>query len=259
MSYSPRMKKNIYNKFPKRAITNLPRAVFTGRIIVILTANEAMQAVEYLLDQEILGVDTETRPSFRKGVHYQVSLLQVSTHDTCFLFRLNNEMMPALKPLLENTIVPMIGLSWHDDIHSLKERLDFTPGLFVDLQNIVGKLGIVDMSLQKLFANIFHQKISKRERLSNWEADTLSDKQQIYAATDAWACIVLYEEIIRLQSTDDYNLIVVPEENKNTSTTAADIQQKLPVARRKYTRRKPLSLTDKKKSDSKKQNTTKKP
>ena len=234
MSYSPRMKKNIYNKFPKRAITNLPRAVFTGRIIVILTANEAMQAVEYLLDQEILGVDTETRPSFRKGVHYQVSLLQVSTHDTCFLFRLNNEMMPALKPLLENTIVPMIGLSWHDDIHSLKERLDFTPGLFVDLQNIVGKLGIEDMSLQKLFANIFHQKISKRERLSNWEADTL-------------------------QSTDDYNLIVVPEENKNTSTTAADIQQKLPVARRKYTRRKPLSLTDKKKSDSKKQNTTKKP
>ena len=254
------MKKDIYyNKFPKRAITNRPRAVFTGRIIVVLTANEAMRAVEYLLDQDILGVDTETRPSFRKGVHYQVSLLQVSTHDTCFLFRLNNEMMPALKPLLENTVVPMIGLSWHDDIHSLKERLDFTPGLFVDLQNIVGRLGIEDMSLQKLFANIFHQKISKRERLSNWEADALSEKQQIYAATDAWACIVLYEEIIRLQSTQDYNLIVVPEDPKPSASTSTDSAQKNQQPRRKYVRRRPLSLTEKKKSDSKKVNTTKKP
>ena len=253
------MKLEIASSINKEYLNQLPIVAFTGRRIIVDNDMKAKNAVMRLSQCDAIGFDTETRPSFRKGVHYQVSLLQVSTHDACFLFRLNNEMMPALKPLLENTIVPMIGLSWHDDIHSLKERLDFTPGLFVDLQNIVGKLGIEDMSLQKLFANIFHQKISKRERLSNWEADTLSDKQQVYAATDAWACIVLYEEIIRLQSTDDYNLIVVPEENKNTSTTAADIQQKLPVARRKYTRRKPLSLTDKKKSDSKKQNTTKKP
>ena len=208
------MKKTIYNKFPKRAITNLPRAVFTGRIIVVSSAAEAKKAVGYLLSQDILGVDTETKPSFRKGVHYQVSLLQVSTHDTCFLFRLNHDMMPQLKPLLENTAVPMIGLSWHDDIHSLRERLDFEPGLFVDLQNMVGKLGIEDMSLQKLFANIFRQKISKRERWGNWAAEVLTEKQQVYAATDAWACIVLYEEIIRLESARDYDLVVVPEESK---------------------------------------------
>lgn len=205
------MKKRIYNKYDKRLINKLPRAVFKGNIVVIDSALDAVKAVNYLLRQDILGVDTETRPSFKKGVHYKVALLQVSTHDTCFLFRLNQEMMPALKPLLENETVPMIGLSWHDDIHSLKERLDFQPGLFIDLQDMVGRLGIQDLSLQKLYANIFGKRISKRERLSNWEATKLSDKQMVYAATDAWACIVLYEEIIRLESTGNYKLVIVPE------------------------------------------------
>lgn len=216
------MKKRIYNKYDKRLINKLPRAVFKGNIVVIDSALDAVKAVNYLLRQDILGVDTETRPSFKKGVHYKVALLQVSTHDTCFLFRLNQEMMPALKPLLENETVPMIGLSWHDDIHSLKERLDFQPGLFIDLQDMVGRLGIQDLSLQKLYANIFGKRISKRERLSNWEATKLSDKQMVYAATDAWACIVLYEEIIRLESTGNYKLVIVPEPVKPEVKAGSD-------------------------------------
>lgn len=216
------MKKRIYNKYDKRLINKLPRAVFKGNIVVIDSALDAVKAVNYLLRQDILGVDTETRPSFKKGVHYKVALLQVSTHDTCFLFRMNQEMMPALKPLLENETVPMIGLSWHDDIHSLKERLDFQPGLFIDLQDMVGRLGIQDLSLQKLYANIFGKRISKRERLSNWEATKLSDKQMVYAATDAWACIVLYEEIIRLESTGNYKLVIVPEPVKPEVKAGSD-------------------------------------
>ena len=105
----------------------------------------------------------------------------------------------------------MIGLSWHDDLLSLHKRREFTPGYFIDLQDIVGELGIKDLSLQKIYANIFHQKISKRQRLTNWDADILNDKQKEYAATDAWTCINLYEEIKRLLSTGDYDLIVSEE------------------------------------------------
>lgn len=203
------MEKIIYSKFDKSDIVALPRAVFDGRIFVINTEAEAEKAVAYLLGQDILGVDTETRPSFKKGQRHNVALLQVSTHDTCFLFRLNLiGMPPAIIRLLEDINVPKIGLSLHDDILSLHKRADFTPGNFIDLQQHVGELGVKDLSLQKLYANFFHKKISKTVRLSNWEADVLSDSQKTYAATDAWACIKIYEELMRLERTGDYKLVV---------------------------------------------------
>ncbi len=206
------MKKTIYTKFDKTAISALPVAEFPGRIVTILTAGEAERAVDYLLTQPILGIDTETRPAFRKGTTYKVALLQVSAHDICFLFRLNRiGVTPAIIRLLENTTVPMVGLSLSNDLLSLHHRADFKPGMFVDLQNEVSRLGIKDQSLQKLYANLFHQKISKRQRLSNWEADALTDRQCMYAATDAWTCIRLYEEICRLAETGDYTLITVEE------------------------------------------------
>ena len=206
------MKKTIYTKFDKTLITALPVVEFPGRIITILTAGEAERAVDYLLTQPILGIDTETRPAFRKGKTYKVALLQVSTHDTCFLFRLNRiGVTPAIIRLLENTTVPMVGLSLSNDLLSLHHRADFKPGMSVDLQNEVGRLGIQDQSLQKLYANLFHEKISKRQRLTNWEADALTNRQGLYAATDAWTCIRLYEEICRLAETGDYELVTVEE------------------------------------------------
>lgn len=212
------MKKTIFKQFDKKKISDLPVVVFPGRIITIMTAGEAEKAVDYLLSSDILGVDTETKPSFHKGEQHKVALLQVSNRDTCFLFRLNLiGMTPAVKRLLEDTTVKKIGLSWHDDIRGLEEREKFTPGWFIDLQNLVGKLGIEDLSLQKLYANIFGMKISKRQRLSNWEAPVLSDKQKQYAAIDAWTCILLYEEISRLVQTGDYKLIDNTETDNNIS------------------------------------------
>ena len=206
----------LYSKFDKEAIHELPQALFTGRIIVITSEKKAEKAVDFLLKQSILGVDTETRPVFRKGQSYKVSLLQVATHDTCFLFRLNIlGITPSIKRLLENTETKMIGLSWHDDLLALHKRSDFKKGNFIDLQDIIGDLGIKDLSLQKLYANIFRQKISKRQRLTNWNNETLSEKQKQYAATDAWACIQLYEEIMRLKVSGDYQLVQVEEESKN--------------------------------------------
>lgn len=213
------MKKTIYNKFDKATINALPLVEYPHKINVILNEYEAERAVEYLLTCDILGVDTETKPAFRRGQNHKVALLQVATRDQCFLFRLNHLGMPqSLIKLLSNRMVPMVGLSWHDDIISLHRRAEFTPGWFIDIQDIIGNLGIEDKSLQKLYANLFGEKISKRQRLTNWEADVLTDKQKEYAAIDAWTCINLYDEIMRLMATKDYDLIKVAEENPNTST-----------------------------------------
>jgi ribonuclease D len=207
------MPKTIYNKYDKKLIPSLPTAQFDGRIIVILTKGETEKAVNYLLSQPILGFDTETRPSFKRGHQYKVSLLQVSTPDTCFLFRLNHTgLTPSLIKLLEDRTIPKIGLSWHDDINALSKIGKFKTGSFTDIQDMVRELGIEDLSLQKLYANLFGQKISKRQQLSNWEADILSDKQKMYAATDAWACIMIYNEIIRLKESKDYELIIKENE-----------------------------------------------
>lgn len=205
--------KIIQNKFDKHLIPDLPRVLFEGRIVTIQGEEEANRAVDYLFSQEIIGLDTETRPSFRKGASMnKVALLQISTHDVCFLFRLNLiGMPPSLIRLLEDTTITKVGLSWHDDLRQLRRSKDFKPGTFVELQEFVRDFGIDDLSLQKLYANIFHQKISKNQRLTNWEADVLTDAQKQYAATDAWACIMLYEELCRMRETNDYELEIIPE------------------------------------------------
>ncbi len=198
----------IYEKFDKARIATLPKVVFEGRIIVIQSEAEAAKAVDYLLAQPMLGLDTETRPTFRKGPMNKVALLQVSTIDTCFLFRLNMMGLSAsIKRLLQDTSVPKIGLSLKDDLQQLSHRGDFTPGMFVEIQNEVKKIGIADMSLQKIYANLFGRKISKNQQLTNWEADTLTKAQKLYAATDAWACLNIFDLIETLKTTNNYELI----------------------------------------------------
>ncbi len=171
----------------------MPTALFDGRIITINTPEETDKAVKALQKEKILGLDTETRPSFRKGVHHQVSLIQLSTADTCFLIRLNRVDMPgSLISLLENEQITKVGLSLHDDIQALSKRRRFKAAGFLEIQEFVKKFGIEEMSLQKIFAIVFGQRISKSQQLSNWENDVLTDKQKLYAATDAWACLKLY-------------------------------------------------------------------
>ena len=184
--------------------------------MIVDTESGAEQAVDYLLSHDILGVDTETKPSFKKGTTPNlVSLLQVATHDCCILFRLNKiGMTPAIIRFLEDTTVKKVGLSWHDDIHSLMKRATFTPGYFVDVQSLVSKIGVKDLSLRKLYANLFHKRINKRQQLSNWDRNVLDEKQKLYAATDAWTCIIIYEEIERLLANGDYELVVTNREKE---------------------------------------------
>lgn len=218
------MSRIIYDKYNKVLIPTLPRADFAGKIVVVITEKEAEEAVDYLLQQPILGFDTETRPMFKKGESRPVALLQVSSSDVCFLFRLNIIGMPdCIIRLLENTRVPIIGLALHDDLLSLKKRRRFSPGNFIDLQDMVGKLGIKDMGLQKLYANIFGERIVKREQLSNWENQILTDKQKQYAATDAWACLMLCNELSRLIESRDYELVVTEEDTEKETENHDDI------------------------------------
>lgn len=205
--------KTLYNRFDKKEISLLPRAIFGGCIFTIQTESEANKAVDYLLSFKLLGVDTETRPSFKKGKVNSVALLQVSTEDTCFLFRLNRIGLPSsLVRLLEDKEVLKVGLSLKDDLSMLRKRGDFKPSNFLELQDFVKNIGIEDMSLQKIYANLFHEKISKGQRLTNWETDILTDGQKLYAATDAWACVRIYNELNTLVENGEYELLVKTEE-----------------------------------------------
>lgn len=190
----------------------MPRETFKGRILVIQTEDEALKALEYLNSYPLVGIDSETRPSFVKGQSHKVALLQISTEDTCFLFRLN--MIGLIEPIirfLENPGIKKVGLSLHDDFAALHKRAPFTQQSCIDIQSYIEPFGIKDKSLQKIYAILFRRKISKSQRLSNWEADVLSDAQKMYAATDAWACYNIYMLLQDLQRTGNYKLEEVVE------------------------------------------------
>ena len=198
----------LYEEFDKTKIAALPQVQFSGRIVVVTTIGSVHRAIDFLSRQPILGIDTETRPSFKKGTNHKVSLLQLATRDMCFLFRLNKIGLPdKLLELLADKRQLKVGLSLKDDRHMLHERASFDEGRFIDLQDYVRQFGIVDMSLQKLFANVFGLRISKGAQLSNWEAPVLTERQKRYAATDAWACVLLYQRLEELRHTGDYRLI----------------------------------------------------
>ena len=210
--------KTLYSNFDKEVIRQLPVVQFPGRLIVIQSVGEANRAVDYLLRFPRLGIDTETRPNFKPGGMNPVALLQVSTLEACFLFRLNRIGLPdCIVRLLSSEFVMKVGLSLHDDWAQLRKRKDFQPVNYVELQDYVRSLGVKDMSLQKLYANFFGQKISKAQRLTNWDADVLTEAQKRYAATDAWSCLQLFNIMTELLTTKNFRLIEVPKTEQSIS------------------------------------------
>ncbi len=183
----------------KDQIISLPIASFDGEIIVVQSEEEAMQAIAHLSECGIIGFDTETRPAFKKGKTHKISLMQLSTEDKCYLFRLNRIGLPqSLLDLLSDPAVVKVGLSLKDDFAAIHKIAPFSPQGFIELQTYVKRFGIEDIGLQRVFAILFNEKISKNQRLSNWEAETLSDSQKRYAATDAWACLKIYNYLEKL-------------------------------------------------------------
>ena len=177
----------------KTAIQELPLTHFEGEVIIVDHPNKVSESVDYLRQHTILGVDTEARPSFKRGVHYPTALVQVDTLERCYLFRLTHVGLPKeLADILANPDICKVGLAFKDDLNGLRRRRDFKPSNCIDLQSIVCKYGIMDLGLQKIFAIIFGKKISKAQQLTNWENSHLTPDQARYASTDAWATLSIY-------------------------------------------------------------------
>lgn len=180
-------------------IQKLDYVSFPGKIYVIDSVGaEFNRAIAYLRSQKVIGFDTETRPTFSpQQPRYGVALLQLSGRDKAFLFRINKMgMHRRLCNLLADARIMKIGAAIHDDIRGLQKKHDFAPAGFVDLQKIVWEWGIRDKSVKKMAAIIMGARVSKTQQLSNWEADSLSESQQMYAATDAWVCREMYLKLM---------------------------------------------------------------
>ncbi|MBR5802014.1 MAG: 3'-5' exonuclease domain-containing protein 2 [Alistipes sp.] len=175
----------------------LSPAHFDGKIIVVQNETQIEEACRDLASQRIIGFDTETRPSFKAGVTNKVSLLQLSTQERCYLIRLNRvKFHSAILKILSNPNIIKIGADEAGDIRSLHVLRNFKERGFLDLQKIVSAWGIEEKSLRKMSAIVLGERVSKAQRLSNWEANQLTPQQQIYAATDAWVCIKIYEKLM---------------------------------------------------------------
>ena len=184
---------NFTDKISNEEAAALPAIEFRGEIRIVDNERDIVPACKFLMKQRVIGFDTETRPSFRPGVTFRVSLLQLSTPQLCFLFRLNK--IPFAKPILqvlESKEILKIGADVAGDLRSLRQIRHFRDAGFVDLQTIAPQWGIGEKSLRKLSAIVLGQRVSKAQRLSNWEAATFTDKQKLYAATDAWVCTAIY-------------------------------------------------------------------
>ena len=177
----------------------LPSAQFDGRIFIIDREEQIDAVCRDLAAQRIIGFDTETRPSFKAGVTNRVALLQLSTHERCYLIRLcRTKLHNSLLKILSNPNIIKIGADVAGDIRSLHTLRHFQERGFIDLQHIASNWGIEEKSLRKMSAIVLGQRVSKAQRLSNWEASTLTPQQQMYAATDAWVCISIYEKLMSL-------------------------------------------------------------
>jgi ribonuclease D len=185
----------------KEDLCSLSNIVFPGKIVVVNSISEAEHAVEYLSKCDLLGFDTETKPAFRKGQKHVIALLQLSSDAVTYLFRLHAINIPnCLAALLENEAVKKIGVAVHDDIKGLQRLRKIKPNGFIDLQNIVANYGIEDKSVQKIAAIVLNARVSKAQRLTNWENEQLTSLQQLYAATDAWVCREIYVRLIRAKN-----------------------------------------------------------
>ena len=181
----------------KELLQLMPVAAFEGEVFVIDREEQVAEAVAYLKTQRVIGVDTEARPSFQRGIHYPTALVQIASHERCYLFRLTHIGMPqALADIFADPNICKVGLAFKDDINGLRRRRDFQPANCIDVQSMVAQYGILDLGLQKIFAICFGRKISKAQQLTNWENSHLTPEQARYASTDAWATLLIYEDLL---------------------------------------------------------------
>ncbi len=195
-----------YDKIPKEIVEKLPVEGFNGEIFLIENKKTFLEILPRLRQAEMLGFDTETKPAFKKGEYYDVSLLQLATLEQAFLFKLDKLGFPdELAKVLENKNVIKAGVAINDDIKALRKLKRFSPEGFVELQAYSSNYGIEDNGLKKLTANLLNFRISKKARLTDWASPQYTEEQRKYAATDAWVSFLIYEKLTSLDN--DYKII----------------------------------------------------
>ncbi len=180
----------------KEELKKLPLQAFMGTIRVVDSMAGLKKYLSVLKKEKVVGFDTETRPSFRKGQVNQISLVQLATPFHAFLFRISALSLPdKLIELFEDDSIIKVGAALHDDLIDLRRIRDFKAGGFLDLQKYVGAFGIENKGVAKLSGIVLGFRISKNQQLSNWDAGKLNKAQKEYAATDAWVCLKIYQEL----------------------------------------------------------------
>ena len=181
-------------RISKEALNALPLIHWEGGRIEILNTIEAMEdAVERLKGKSPLGFDVETRPSFNKGDYYPPALIQIGDADCVYLFRIcKTKTLAPLIPILKSDNMLKSGVGIKDDVKELQAMEAFKPAGFVEVTKITKKLGYENRGLRALAGLLLKGRISKAAQVSNWEREELSQKQILYAATDAWISRELY-------------------------------------------------------------------
>ena len=174
-------------------INEMPVGHFPGRVLVVDSDETMAEAERILAGETLVGYDTETRPSFEKGIKYGMALVQISTADTALLFRVKlAPLSETIRTMLSSPDVIKVGAAIRDDIRGMHKVAEFRPAGFIDLQSVVKRWGIEELSVKKMAAIVLGIKVSKAQRLTNWEAVRLTAPQQDYAAMDAWVCREIY-------------------------------------------------------------------
>jgi ribonuclease D len=177
-------------------INGLPLRTFQGKTHVISEADKLPKIFREIQKHDVVGFDTETRPSFKKGQVYQVSLLQIAIPEKAFLIRINHTgVTEEVAGLFENPNIIKAGVGIRDDIKALQKHRKFEPSNCLDLSTLAKQAGLQVESVKKLTALLLGFRISKSAQTSNWEAPTYTQKQIEYAATDAWVCLELYRKL----------------------------------------------------------------
>lgn len=177
-------------------INNLPLRTFNGKTFVVSDPEQLGKIVREIESHDVVGFDTETRPSFKKGQIFQVSLLQLAIPGKVFLIRLNHTgVTPELAGLFSNRRIIKTGVGIRDDLKALQKLRWFEPANCFDLSNLAKHAGLQVESVKKLTALLLGFRISKSAQTSNWEVVTFTQKQIEYAATDAWVCLELYHKL----------------------------------------------------------------
>ncbi|HVV53487.1 MAG TPA: 3'-5' exonuclease [Polyangia bacterium] len=181
-----------------RAITReqllaLPIGRYEGEVTLVATPGQLDQAREELRAERIVGLDTETRPTFRKGESHLPCLLQAATARRVLVFQLPRlDCSAAAAALLGDPAVVKAGIGLTYDLGQLKRLFPFEATAVLDLGEVAKRHGLLQSGVRNLAGLFLGFRIPKGAQTSNWAAPRLSEQQLRYAATDAWACRELY-------------------------------------------------------------------